>query len=98
MIENNEVGICNFTNPGAINFLEKNEHVEVLGTLYNMLVNDEIYQGPHVIGQYEKNEDINFEELKTELSKVLSKAMYEEAQSRGMIDKMEKKIKQTNWK
>ena len=46
---------------------------------------------------YKGDSTISFEELNTELTKVLSKAMYEEAENRGMIDKIEKKIKSTNW-
>lgn len=46
---------------------------------------------------YEADESINITELTTELTSVLTKAMYDEAKSRGMVDKFEKKIKSTDW-
>jgi len=49
------------------------------------------------LAAYKSDSTISFEELNTELTKVLTKAMYEEAESRGIVDKIEKKIKNTNW-
>jgi len=49
------------------------------------------------LSAYEGDEGINMTELTTELTNVLTKAMYDEAKSRGMIDKFEKKIKSTDW-
>lgn len=50
-----------------------------------------------LLNSYKNKSDINYEELNTELTKVLTKAMYDEAENRGMVDKIEKKIKNTNW-
>lgn len=49
------------------------------------------------LNSYKNDKDINFEELKKELAAVLTKAMYEEAQERGMVSKIEKQIKNTKW-
>jgi hypothetical protein len=51
----------------------------------------------NLLNSYKNKSDINYDELNNELTKVLTKAMYDEADSRGMIDKIEKKIKNTNW-
>lgn len=51
----------------------------------------------NLLNSYKNKSDINYDELNAELSKVLTKAMYDEAESRGMLDKIEKKIKNTNW-
>jgi len=49
------------------------------------------------LNSYKNDKDINFEELKKELTAVLTKAMYEEAQERGLVNKIEKQIKNTKW-
>ncbi len=49
------------------------------------------------LNSYKNDKDINFEELKKELTAVLTKAMYEEAQERGLVSKIEKQIKNTKW-
>jgi hypothetical protein len=49
------------------------------------------------LNSYKNDKDINFEELKKELAAVLTKAMYEEAQERGLVNKIEKQIKNTKW-
>ncbi len=49
------------------------------------------------LNSFKGNDNINFEELSNELVVVLTKAMNDEAQSRGMIDKIDKKIKNTDW-
>ena len=49
------------------------------------------------LNSYKNDKDINFEELKKELTEVLTKAMYEEAQERGLVNKIEKQIKNTKW-
>lgn len=51
----------------------------------------------NALNAYEGNKEINFEELTTELSIVLSKAMYDEIESRNIVNKLDKKIKNTNW-
>ena len=45
------------------------------------------------LNSYKNDKDINFEELKKELTNVLTKGIYEEAEDRGMITKIEKQIK-----
>jgi hypothetical protein len=49
------------------------------------------------LNSYKNDKDVNFEELKKELTAVLTKAMYEEAQERGLVNKIEKQIKNTKW-
>jgi hypothetical protein len=49
------------------------------------------------LNSYKNDKDINFEELKKELTADLTKAMYEEAQERGLVNKIEKQIKNTKW-
>ena len=49
------------------------------------------------LNSYKNDKDINFEELKKELTTVLTKGIYEEAQDRGLIVKIEKQIKNTKW-
>jgi hypothetical protein len=49
------------------------------------------------LNSYKNDKNINFEELKKELTAVLTKAMYEEAQERGLVSKIEKQIKNTKW-
>jgi hypothetical protein len=49
------------------------------------------------LNQYKNNKDINFENLKTEFTKVISNAIYEEAEDRGLVDSIERKVKNTNW-
>ncbi len=63
--------------------------------MITMLMNTS--EAKNALKEYENDDKINMEELKTELSKVLTKAMYDEAKDRGMIDKIEKKVKNTNW-
>ena len=49
------------------------------------------------LNSYKNDKTINFEELKNELSKVLTKGIFEEAQDRGLIVNFEKQIKNTKW-
>ena len=49
------------------------------------------------LNSYKNDKDINFEELKKELTAVLTKAMHEEAQERGLVNKIEKQIKNIKW-
>jgi hypothetical protein len=49
------------------------------------------------LNSYKNDKNINFEELKNELSKVLTKGIFEEAQDRGLIVNFEKQIKNTKW-
>jgi hypothetical protein len=49
------------------------------------------------LNYYKNDKDINFEELKKELTNVLTKGIYEEAEDRGLLVKIEKQIKNTKW-
>ena len=49
------------------------------------------------LNSYKNDKNINFEELKNELSKVLTKGIFEEAQDRGLLVNFEKQIKNTKW-
>ena len=49
------------------------------------------------LNSYKNDKDINFEELKKELTNVLTKGIYEEAQDRGLLVNFEKQIKNTKW-
>jgi hypothetical protein len=49
------------------------------------------------LNSYKNDKDINFEELKKELTNVLTKGIYEEAEDRGLLVKIEKQIKNTKW-
>lgn len=50
------------------------------------------------VEKYKNDKEFNLDTLTSELTTVLSKAMYDEARNRGIVAKMDKKIKNTNWK
>lgn len=49
------------------------------------------------LNQYKNDKEVNYNELITELTKILTESLYEEAEERGMIDKIEKQVKNTKW-
>ncbi len=59
-------------------------------------INDAYTQ--RILKQYKDNPDINYEELELELARTATKAMNDEATSRGITSDMSKKMQAMKWK